>query len=495
MNFLHQKATCCGSLFLATIVLLAGCAVGPDYKRPAAAVMPPSYKEGSNEWKLAEPQAHLPKGNWWEVFHDPELNGLEEQAAIANQQLKAAVANFEQARSLRDIARADLFPRVGLSGSATRQRDSANRPVNGVASGTPQTYNTFTTALDLGYELDVWGRVRRSVQAASATAQADEADVQTVRLGIQAEVATDYFNLRALDAEAMLLKSSIAVFQKSLDLTRNRRAGGVATDLDVSQAETVLKTTEAQVPVIALQRAKAEHALAVLTGQPASSFAESERAVNLKPPTIPAGIPSELLERRPDIARAERQMAAANANVGVAKAAFFPTIKFNGLAGLESVDASTFFNWPSHFWAVGPSLTVPIFEGGRNRANLRRAGLAYDENVALYRQAVLSAFAEVEDNLAAQHLLATQDEAEEAALKSAEKTLEIANNRYRSGLVTYLEVATAESTALDHQRTTVRLAGDRLISAVNLMKALGGGWQVPKEFSAAQPDTKRGTRL
>ncbi|MDB6124108.1 MAG: efflux system, outer rane lipoprotein NodT family [Pedosphaera sp.] len=504
MNSLQGKQTDCHSLpvprpalasrfasagfiiLITASLLFSGCAVGPDYKKPQAAVMPTTYKEGTNEWKLAEPQAHLPKGAWWELFGDTELNRLEQKAAAANQELKIAVASFEQARSLLDIARAGRFPRLDLSSSAVRQRDSANRPINGISNGRADTYNNYNAALDLSYELDVWGRVRRGIEAAAATVQADAADVESVRLAIQAEVANDYFNLRTLDAETILLKSSIEVFKKSLQLTRNRRAGGIATDLDVSEAETILKTTEAQVPVIALQRARTEHALAVLTGQPASSFAEPEKPIDLAPPTIPFGIPSELLERRPDIAAAERRMAAANAGIGVAKAAFFPTIKFNGLAGLQSVDIGTLFNWPSRIWAVGPSIKLPIFEGGENRANLRRVQAVYDENVARYRQSVLVAFADVEDNLAAQHLLATEQEAEAAALKSAQKTLEIANNRYHAGLVTYLEVATAQNAALDRERTHVRLRGEQLVSVVALIKSLGGGWQAPKQFSDAR---------
>jgi multidrug efflux system outer membrane protein len=471
---------------LATSLIFVGCAVGPDYKKPQSVDIPPNYKEGTNEWKVAEPRAHLPKGPWWELFGDAELNRLEQEAAQANQQLKAAVASFEQARSLLNIAQAERFPRVNLASSAIRQRDSANRPINGVSNGKPDTFNNYNVALDLSYELDVWGRVRRSIEAATATFQADAADVEAIRLAIQAEVANDYFNLRTLDAESSLLKSSIEVFKKSLELTRNRRAGGIATDLDVSEAETILKTTEAQVPVITLQRARTEHALAVLTGHAASTFSEPEKPIDLGPPAIPPGIPSELLERRPDVAAAERRMAAANAGIGIAQAAFFPTIKFNGLGGFESVDIGTLFDWPSRIWAVGPSIKFPIFEGGENRANLRRARAAYDENVARYRQSVLVAFADVEDNLAAQHLLATQQAAETAALKSAQKTLEIANNRYHAGLVTYLEVATAQNAALERERTNVRLRGEQLISAVGLIKSLGGGWQMSRQVSDAR---------
>ncbi|MDB6109444.1 MAG: efflux system, outer rane lipoprotein NodT family [Pedosphaera sp.] len=468
------------------MVLLAGCAVGPDYRRPEATVIPAAYAGATNGWKVAEPQAHLPKGNWWEMFGEAELNRLEGEAGVANQQLKAAIASFEQARALVNVARAGFFPNLSLSPSATRQRDSANRSINGVSNGRAETFSDFIVPLDLSYELDIWGRVRRSVEAAKANEQADAADVETIRLAIQAEVASDYFTLRAFDAESALLTSSVKVFRKSFDLTRNRRAGGVATDLDVAQAETVLRTTEALLPDIALRRVRVEHALAVLTGQTASSFHVPEKPSTLQPSVIPPGIPSELLERRPDIAAAERRMASANASIGVAEAAFFPTIQFQGLAGFQSVDAGTLFDWPSRFWAVGPALTIPLFQGGRLRANLRGAEAAYDQVVARYRQSVLVAFAEVEDNLAAQLLLADEQTAEAAAMQAARKTLEIASNRYRAGLVTYLEVATAQNTALDLERTTVRLRGEQLVATVSLIKSLGGGWQAPEQ-AAVKP--------
>lgn len=475
------------------MALVAGCAVGPDYRRPEATTMPAAYAGATNEWKVAEPQAHLPKGNWWEVFGDPELDRLETGAAAANQELKAAVASFDQARALADATRSGLFPHIGLSGSATRQGDSLNRPVSGAAAGKRQTftYNDFKLPLDLSYEVDLWGRVRRGVESARAQEQANADDVESVKLAIQAEVATDYFSLRALDAEKALLRSNVEVFRKSLELTQNRRAGGIASDLDVAQAETVLKTTQAQLPATMLQRAQFEHALATLTGQPASTFAVTERPLDVSPPLIPPGLPSELLERRPDVAAAERRMAAANASIGVAKAAFFPTIQFNGLAGFETVNAGTLFNWSSRFWSVGPSLTMPLFDAGQNSANLRAARAAYDQAIANYRQTVLAAFADVEDNLAAQTLLTSQSEAETAALQAARKQLEIADNRYRAGLVTYLEVATAQNTALDVERTVVQLHGQQLVAAVTLVKSLGGGWQVPVAASQSSRAANR----
>jgi multidrug efflux system outer membrane protein len=465
------------------LMLLAGCAVGPDYKRPEATTIPAAYANATNGWKVAQPQGQLPKGNWWEVFSDPELNALELQVDAANQELKAAVARFEEARATMDVTRSGLFPNVGACFSATRQRVSPNAPVTttGQAIGNPSTYNDFTVPLDLSYEVDLWGRVRRSVESARAQARASADDLEAIKLSIQAEVALDYFTLRALDSEQAVLRSSVKVFSTSFDLTVDRRTGGVATDLDVAEAQTVLKTTQAQIPAVALQRAHLEHALALLVGQPAATYRIPERSLSAAPPLIASGLPSELLERRPDISAPERRMAAANASIGVAKAAFFPTVQLNGLAGLESVNAGTLFNWSSRMWAVGPSLTLPLFEGGRLRAGLRFADATYDEMVANYRESVLTAFSEVEDSLAAQNLLANQYDAQSDALIAARKQLEIANNRYRDGLTTYLDVATAESTALNTEFSTVQLRGQQLVAAVTLVKSLGGGWQEAKE--------------
>jgi multidrug efflux system outer membrane protein len=474
---------------LIALSFLAGCAVGPDYKRPEATTIPAAYTgatnvvptdaSATNGWKVAEPQAQIPKGNWWEIFGDTELNELESQASAANQQLKVAVARFAEARAQMDVIRAGLFPNISLSGSYTRQRTSPNAPSasTGNAFGTASTFNDFYVPLSLGYELDLWGRVRRSVESARAQVQASADDLETIKLMLQAEVAVDYFTLRALDAQKAVLNSSVEVFTKSLQLTRNLRAGGAVSDLDVAQAQTVLKTTQAQLPSVVLQRAQFEHALALLVGQPASTFRVSEHALSTSPPLIPSGLPSELLERRPDISAAERRMAAANASIGVAKAAFFPTVQLNGLAGFESLSAGTLFNGSSRLWAVGPSITLPLFEGGRLRAGLQLAKATYDETVATYRQNVLTAFSEVEDNLAAQTLLANQYTAESDALVAARKQLEIVNNQYRDGLITYLEVATAESTALNVEFTATQLRGQQLVAAVTLVKALGGGWQ------------------
>ena len=463
-----------------TLALLAGCAVGPNYERPAAvATMPAEFRGATNEWKLATPQAHLPKGAWWDIFQDAELNQLETQAAEANQELKAAVARFAQARAAADVARSGLFPRIGAGFAGVRQRDSANKPQSGTgeASGKGHTYNNFIVPFDLSYEVDLWGRVRRQVESARAIEQADAADLEGVRLAIAAEVAADYFTVRALDAEKSALVATIEANGKSLELTRNRRAGGLVSDLDVAQAETVLRTAKGQLPITTLARARFEHALAALTGQPASGFSLAERPLNQEPVAIPAEVPSALLERRPDIAAAERRMAAANASIGVAKAAYYPAVRFNGLAGFQSLDAGTLFDWPSRFWAVGPSVSLPLFEGGKRRATVRQAEASYEEAIARYRDIVLRAFAEVEDQLAAQRLLADGYGEEAAALQSARRQWEIATNRYRSGLVTYLQVATAQNAVMERERAVARLRGLQYVAAVALVKALGGGWE------------------
>lgn len=461
--------------FIPALVFLAitGCAVGPDYQRPEATTVPEAYAGPAGEWKIAAPRAHLPKGNWWDVFNDADLNQLEADAAIANQDLKAAVARFDQARAVVDVASSGLFPRLGVSLQPLAQRDSKNRPVGGKPG---KTYETYTVPFDLSYEIDLWGRVRRTAEAATAQAQAGADDMESVRLAMQAEVAADYLSIRALDADKALLLSSIEAYGKSLALVRNRRAGGMVSDLDVAQAEVALKTAEAQLPDNALQRSKFEHALAVLTGNNPSLFHLKERPLDLGPLAILPDLPSDLLERRPDIAAAERRMAAANANIGVATAAFFPTFKFIGQAGYQSGIVDTLFDWPSRFWAVGPSLSVPLFQGGQLTATLQQSKAAYEETVARYRGTVLNAFADVENNLAAEYLLAGQYEKEMAALLWARKQLEIATNRYKSGLVTYLEVATAQNGALVIERASMRLRGQQLVATVGLIKSLGGGW-------------------
>ena len=462
------------------LAFAGGCMVGPDYHRPAPLgtnAMPPAFSSNA-AWKTAAPAAHLPRGQWWQVFADPDLNRLEELADANNQDLAAAIARFDEARASVNITRAELFPQVQFDTSYLRQRTSFNQPSDGKPNGISPTYNTFLAQLQAGWEVDLWGRVRREVQAARAQLQASADDVEGVKLALEADLAVDYFTLRALDAELEVLDRTVASYRRSLEVTTNRRKGGIASDLDVSQAQTQLRVTEAQLPAVRLRRKQVLHAIATLCGQPAPGFVLSAIPGLRNPvPAVPVSLPSELLERRPDIAAAEQRMAAANSQIGVAQAAFYPRIQINGLAGFESVDANTWFDWPSRLWAVGPALELPLFTGGRNRAQLALARATYTETIANYRQIVLSAFQEVEDQIASQELLRTQLEAEEAALTSAQQTVEIANNRYNAGLVTYLEVATSQNAELTVESTVVQLRGQELAAAVALIRALGGGWQ------------------
>ena len=473
-------------IFVAGLAVITGCSVGPDYHRPPAVPsqpLPAAFGEtGSTsnfpDWKVAQPSADSPRPEWWKVFDRAELNRLESLAATNNQNLAATAAQLEQARALVTVARADFFPQLSAQPSYARQRTSVNAPQNGQAAGAAYTYNTFLAPLDLNWELDLWGRVRRESEGAQARFVAAADDLESARLSVHAEVASDYFMLRSLEAEHGLVADTITAYRRSLELTQNRRQGGIASDLDVSQAETQLRVAEAELPALDLQRETLLHALSTLCGQPATGFQLApENFATSAIPNLPVKLPSELLERRPDIAAAERRMSAANADVGVAKSAFYPRLFLTGVAGYQSLSASTFFDWPSRLWALGPSFNFPLFTGGRNRAQLAAARAAYDATVANYRETVLTAFQEVENELSAQHLLAAQFRAQSAAVAAARHTLDISNNRYQAGLDTYLDVATAQSVTLSNERIAVQLAGQRLVAEVALIKALGGGWK------------------
>lgn len=483
-------------------LLLAGCAVGPNYHRPAALgtnAMPASFAGTAatnlDGWKPSQPSAHLPRGAWWKLFGDAELNRLEGLAITNNQQLAAALANYQHARALVNVARADFFPQLSASPSVTRQRVSANQSASSASSGRGYTLTTYLAPLDSTWELDLWGRVRRAVESARASLSASADDLESSRLAIQAEVATDYFSLRSLDAQRQVLEETVVAYRRSLELTRSRHKGGIATDLDVAQAETQLESTRAQIPAVQLQRATFLHALAVLCGQPAPAFEvnvaqgvlDADRIALDSGPGIPVSLPSELLEHRPDVAAAERLMAAANANVGVACAAFFPVLSLGAMAGYASTDASKLFNWESRAWSLGSSATLPLFTGGRNRAQLAAARAAYETAIANYRQTVLSAFQDVEDQLATQRFLAEQIEAETAALKSARRALDISTTKYKGGVITYLDVVIAQSSSLAHEQTVVQLSGQRLAARVALIKALGGGWTAPPTQPGGAP--------
>jgi NodT family efflux transporter outer membrane factor (OMF) lipoprotein len=461
-----------GALF-AALLLLAGCAVGPRYSRPSAPV-PTDYKETPQNWKLAQPSDQTLKGKWWEIYQDPQLNALEEKINISNQSLKAAQAQFEQARATVRYNRADYYPTITAGVSASRERLSQNRPLAQVTGVT--TTNDLVIPVDMSYEPDVWGRVRRTVEAARANAQATLADLESVSLSIHAELAVDYFSARELDAEAQLLDSTVASYVKQLELTENRYKGGVASQVDVAQAQTQLETARAQAIDVREQRTQFEHAIATLIGEPASTFTLPVAVLSLTPPVIPPGLPSELLERRPDIAANERLMVAANAQIGVAKAAYFPLFNLFPSAGFESTTIVNWLSGPSAFAVVGASAVVTAFDAGRRRAASDQARAAYDQTVGNYRQDVLTAYQEVEDNLAALRLLEDESNTQTAAVAAAEHSLALSNNRYRGGVTTYLEVITAQTTALGNERTAVQISGRRMVDSVLLIKALGGGW-------------------
>jgi multidrug efflux system outer membrane protein len=454
--------------------LFAGLKVGPDYHRPTTPTTAQYADADLGTWKEAVPADAIARGDWWSVFNDPVLNDLERDAALSNQDLKAAIARVTQARALARDAKADFFPSLTLDPSMSRSRFSEN----GFNPMPKQIGNDFRVPLDLSYELDLWGRVRRSFEGANADAQARLAAFENTLLVLKADVAQNYFALRTLDTERAILRNTIQLRREAVDLVSARFKGGTASELDVSRAETELNSTQAELLAVDRRRSEVEHALAVLVGKQATEFAVMELPLdaNALPPVIPAGLPAELLERRPDIAEAERNLAAANARIGVAKAAFFPVVRVTGAAGFESFDVDTLFNWESRVWSIGPSITLPLFQGGRNRANLKRSQAAFDEIVANYRQQILIAFKEVQDALTGARLLSEQAQAQDRSRASARKTADISNARYRAGLVSYLEVVDSERTALNAERESARISGQRLVTSVQLIKALGGGW-------------------
>jgi NodT family efflux transporter outer membrane factor (OMF) lipoprotein len=455
--------------------LLSACTVGPNYHRPPAPQAPAWKAEAP--WGPAAPTESIPKGPWWEVFHDDELNQYERQVLAANQTLAASRDRLDQARAFARVVSAGLFPQVGANPSAERNRVSGNRQLlSAVPPLRPDTENLFAVPFAINYEVDLFGRVRRSLEAANASLQAGAADLQNVQLVLTAEAAADYFSVRELDAEIAVVKSAADYQEKALQLVENRHRGGVASGLDVAQQQAVLESTRTQISLLQQQRLQNEHALAVLLGVPPSSSSIPVRPLEAEPPAIPAGVPSDVLQRRPDIATAERQMAAANAQIGVAKAAFYPSIVLGGSGGWESRDITTLASVPSTFWALGANVLQTIFNGGLNHAQLDFAKSGYEASVADYRQSVLTAFQQVEDGLSGLSTLAAAAATQKQAVDASQRALTIANNRYVGGLVTYLDVVTAEETLLANQRLATQLLGQRLVTSVYLVKALGGGW-------------------
>ncbi len=481
LNFGGTLRVC---LLLSAVGLLftAACTPGPKYVRPTVET-PSAYKENASvtagppaDWKASQPQDHVLKGKWWEVFGDLQLNSLEERVEVSNQNLKVAEAQYRQARDTIRIDRSGLYPTIGSGPYINAEQFSRNAPNPALKAG--KTEGDFVLPFDLSYEVDAWGRIHLTVESATANAQASAADLETARLSIHAELAADYLMLRGLDAQKRLLESTVVDYQKALDLTTNRYNGGLAARVEVTQAETQLESTEAQAIDLGVQRARFEHAIAALVGQPASTFYIPVTPLDGPPPVIPAGLPSNLLQRRPDIAAAERRMAAANADIGVAKTAYYPTLTLSAAAGLEGSSITNWFAWPSHFFSVGPQLLETLYDAGRRHAVTDQAWAAYDGDVATYRQSVLTAFQEVEDNLSGLRILAAESDKQDQAVQSAEHSLALSTNRYKGGLVTYLEVTTAQSAALSNERTALDILMRRMNSTVLLIKALGGGWDV-----------------
>jgi NodT family efflux transporter outer membrane factor (OMF) lipoprotein len=454
-------------------LLLAGCTVGPNYKRPAAEV-PPAYKE-VGDWKTAQPNDQNLPGNWWEIFHDEQLNALEAQVNVSNQNLKAAEAQYTQARAALRYQRADYFPTVTVNPTATRNAFSSNRqPHSAQFNGV--TFTDLQIPFELSYQVDIWGRVRRTVESYRAQAQVSAADLAAVNLSMHAQLALYYFQARTLDAEEQLLNSTVTQYEQALELIENRFAGGLASDLEVQQAKTQLETTRAEAIDVGVARAQFEHAVAVLMGKPPASFSLAPLPLTAPPPPIPVGLPSDLLERRPDIAASERQMASANAQIGVAKAAYYPLVNLAAAGGFESGTITTLISGPSILWSAGPSAALTLLDFGRRRAASDQAIAIYDQAVANYRQTVLTGFQQVEDNVAGLRILEREAEVQNAAVIAAEKYLELAITRYKGGVTSYLEVTTAQSAALSDEVTAVTILGRRMVDAVTLVQALGGGW-------------------
>jgi NodT family efflux transporter outer membrane factor (OMF) lipoprotein len=470
-------------LVVLLIVTLEGCTVGPKYAKPSTP-MTPAYKEevpasyqGSEQWKSANPGDQASRGKWWEIFGDAGLNQLEEQVATSNQNLKVYEARFREARAAIRFNRASQFPTITTSPSASYVKDSDVSPsfpskINEASTG------EFVLPFDLSYELDLWGRVRRTVAAAREEAQATAGDYETAKLSLEAELALDYFELRSADAQKHLLDDTVKAYADNLQLTLNRFKGGVAPKADVAQAQTQLDTTRVQDTDVTVQRAQFEHAIAILIGKPPAEFSLAAAPLNYQPPSIPIGLPSELLQRRPDIAAAERRVAEANQQIGIARSAYYPTVSLGAAAGFESTHIANLLDGPNAFWAVGPALAETLFDAGRRRATSESARANYDAAVATYRQTSLTAFQEVEDNLAALRILENEARQQEQAVASSKDSLQLFTNRYRGGVDTYLQVITAETTELTNERNAIDILRRRMDASVLLVKALGGGWDV-----------------
>ncbi|MBV8049856.1 MAG: efflux transporter outer membrane subunit [Acidobacteriaceae bacterium] len=460
-------------LFAAEAFSVAGCSVGPRYKLPATTV-PTAYKESVN-WKTAGPNEQNLGGDWWEIFHDLQLDELERQISVSNQNLKAAVAQYQQARAMLRYSRADYFPTVTADPSANRERYSANSSASG-SQLKGKTVNDFAVPLNISYETNAWGRVSRNVEYYREQAQASEADLAVVNLTLHTALAVDYFAARTLDAEEKLLRDTVVQYEQALQLNEDRYHGGIASEVDVEQAKTILKTTQAMAVDVGVARSQFEHAVAVLIGKPPSGFALPPLPLTADPPQVPVGVPSELLERRPDIAAAERRVASANAQIGLAKLAYYPLINLTAGGGFGSGVITTLFQGPSAIWSVGASAGQTIFDVGRRRALSDEAKAGYDFAVASYRETTLTAFQQVEDSLAALSILDREAGVQDEAVKAAQQSLALSVTRYEGGVTNYLEVIVAQNALLENQVAAVNILGRRMASAVTLIEALGGGW-------------------
>jgi len=472
---------------IATISLLTGCSVGPDYVQPAVP-QASAYKE-SGPWKKAEPRDDISKGDWYTVFHDPTLNELEAKAEISSQTLQAAIAKVTEARALARQTEAEFFPTVDFSGTGSRQRTSPNNGQLDAQSGGHGASYTFNSAtvvpFDLSYEVDIWGKVRRAFESYGDQAQASLADYENVLLTLKADVAVNYYAIRTADSQIDVQRRTIASYQDNLNLTNSRFQGGISTQLDVEQAQATLASAQAQLATLQQNRAQLEHSLAVYLGVTPESFSLPFHPLNTRLPVIPAGLPSDLLERRPDVAAAERRVAAQNAQIGVAIAAYFPQVNLTGQTGFDSGDLGMLFNWESRIWSYGPNIQFPIFEGGQISANVKQQKASYEENVADYRQSVLVAFQDVEDSLSGLRYLSQQAQAEDRAFEAYKKALDLTNARYTTGLVSYFDVIQAQGLALGAEQSTVQIEGNRIATTIQLIKALGGGWT---DSSITKPD-------
>ena len=468
---MKKFARCRFLLIPALVAALSACALGPDYRKPDAPAAA-AYKEGG-DWLGATPQDTAPRGAWWQAFNDATLNALEQQVETSNLGIAQAEAQYRQARAALAVSRAGFLPTLSATASAARSHTGSG--AQSVSAG--RTVNQYQLAGDVSWELDLWGRVRRSVEANAASLKASAADLAAIKLSTQATLAQSYFQLRVFDEQQRLLDDTFAGYERSLKLTQNQYAVGVVAKADVVQAQTQLKSAQAQAVDTGIQRAQLEHAIAVLLGKPPSEFSIAPAPLlAVVPPPSPPGVPSTLLQRRPDIAAAERRMAAANAQIGVAEAAFFPSLTISASGGFQSSSFADWISLPNRFWSVGPAAALTLFDGGARSAQTDQAVAAYDENVALYRQTVLNAFQDVEDNLVQLRLLAQEAQLQDEAVAAAQESVRLATNQYKAGTVSYLNVVTAQNAAYANQRTALTVLNARLAASVLLIKALGGGW-------------------